>query len=121
MTTTYIFFLLPILITTITSPIAAAGNGQWQLLQKNIGIVAMHMQLLHNDRIVIFDRTDFGLSNLSLPNGKCRNDPRETTVKIDCTAHSVEYDVKSNTFRPLFVQTDVWCSSGAVNPSGTLV
>ncbi|WJX15697.1 (methyl)glyoxal oxidase [Trifolium repens] len=122
MTTTYLFFLLPILITTtITSPVAAAGNGQWQLLQKNIGIVAMHMQLLHNDRIVIFDRTDFGLSNLSLPNGKCRNDPRENTVKIDCTAHSVEYDVKSNTFRPLFVQTDVWCSSGAVNPSGTLI
>ncbi|GAU26898.1 hypothetical protein TSUD_03010 [Trifolium subterraneum] len=122
MTTTYLFFLLTILITTtITSPVAAAGNGRWQVLQKNIGIVAMHMQLLHNDRIAIFDRTDFGLSNLSLPDGKCRNDPRETTVKIDCTAHSIEYDVKSNTFRPLFVQTDVWCSSGSVNPAGTLI
>lgn len=105
----------------MTWRVTAAGNGQWQQLQKNIGIVAMHMQLLHNDRIVIFDRTDFGLSNLSLPNGKCRHDPKETTVKTDCTAHSVEYDVKSNTFRALFVQTDVWCSSGTVNPNGILI
>ncbi|CAK8569690.1 unnamed protein product [Lathyrus sativus] len=119
--TCLLFFLLPLLITTIISPVASAGKGQWQLLQKNIGIVAMHMQLLHNDRLIIFDRTDFGLSNISLPDGKCRNDPTEITVKIDCTAHSVEYNVVSNTFRPLFVQTDVWCSSGGINPAGTLV
>ncbi|KAF7829601.1 aldehyde oxidase GLOX-like [Senna tora] len=81
----------------------------------------MHMQLLHNDRVVVFDRTDFGLSNLSLPKGKCRNDPQEQVVKVDCTAHSLEYDVASNTFRPLFVQTDVWCSSGAVFSDGRLV
>ncbi|XP_058722277.1 aldehyde oxidase GLOX1-like [Vicia villosa] len=120
-TTCFLFFLLPLLITTIISPVASAGKGQWQLLQKNIGVVAMHMQLLHNDRLIIFDRTDFGRSNISLPDGKCRNDPKEAVVKTDCTAHSVEYNVISNTFRPLFVQTDVWCSSGGVNPSGTLV
>ncbi|PIN04262.1 Galactose oxidase [Handroanthus impetiginosus] len=40
---------------------------------------------------------------------------------IDCSAHSVEYDVISNTIRPLMVQTDVWCSSGAIMPDGTLV
>lgn len=115
-------FLLHILlaITIMPSP-AEAGNGQWQLLQKSLGIVAMHMQLLHNDRVVIFDRTDFGLSKLNLPNGRCRKDPTEQVVKNDCTAHSVEYDVASNTFRPLFVQTDVWCSSGSVTPDGTLV
>ncbi|XP_004486272.2 aldehyde oxidase GLOX1-like [Cicer arietinum] len=81
----------------------------------------MHMQLLHNDRIVIFDRTDFGLSNISLPNGRCRYDPSEKVVKVDCTAHSIEYDVTHNTFRPLFVQTDVWCSSGTVRSDGALV
>ncbi|KAF8022753.1 hypothetical protein BT93_F0305 [Corymbia citriodora subsp. variegata] len=100
---------------------AAAAAARWQLLQGNIGIVAMHMQLLHNDRVVIFDRTDFGKSNLSLPDGKCRHDPTETIIVDDCTAHSVEYDVASNTFRPLMVQTDVWCSSGAVTADGTLV
>lgn len=97
------------------------GGGQWQLLQENIGIVAMHMQLMHNDRVVVYDRTDFGLSNLSLPNGKCRHDPGEAVVKTDCTAHSLEYDVASNTFRPLFVQTDVWCSAASVSSDGRLI
>ncbi|KAK7310949.1 hypothetical protein RJT34_08761 [Clitoria ternatea] len=95
-------------------------NGQWEVLQTNIGIVAMHMQLLHNDCVVIFDRTDFGLSNLTLPNGVCRHDPFENVLKTDCSAHSVEYDVASNTFRALFVQTDVWCSSGSAVADGTL-
>ncbi|KAG7966732.1 hypothetical protein I3843_08G063900 [Carya illinoinensis] len=67
-----------------------AAGGSWQLLQKSIGITAMHMQLLNNDRVIIFDRTDFGNSNLTLPGA-------------------------------LFVQTDVWCSSGAVMPDGRLI
>jgi hypothetical protein len=81
------------------------------------------MQLLKFDLtdFGIFDRTDFGKSNLSLPNGQCRNDPNESALKIDCTAHSAEYDVATNTFRALFVQTDVWCSSGAVIPDGRLI
>lgn len=81
----------------------------------------MHMQLLNNDHVVIFDRTDFGASNISLPDGKCRNDPNDTALKTDCTAHSVEYDVASNSIRPLMVLTDVWCSSGAVMPDGRLI
>ncbi|XP_021731326.1 aldehyde oxidase GLOX-like [Chenopodium quinoa] len=87
--------------------------GQWSLLQKSVGISAMHMQLLNNDQIVIFDRTDFGPSNLSLPAGKCVSD--------DCTAHSLLYDVASNTFRPLTVVSDTWCSSGSVDPTGKLI
>ncbi|XP_057722045.1 aldehyde oxidase GLOX1-like [Arachis stenosperma] len=110
-----------ILLVLVGGATALSGGGEWQLLQKSIGIVGMHMQLLQNDRIVIYDRTDFGLSNLSLPNNRCRHNQREMVVTIDCTAHSVEYDVVSNTFRPLFVQTDVWCSSGSVSPNGTLV
>ncbi|KAA3484498.1 galactose oxidase-like [Gossypium australe] len=100
---------------------SAAAAGRWQLLQKSIGISAMHMQLLSNDRVVVFDRTDFGPSNLPLPEGKCRFDLNDTALKQDCTAHSIEYDVLSNKFRPLMVQTDVWCSSGAVTPNGDLV
>nr|GMD98444.1 aldehyde oxidase GLOX-like [Ipomoea batatas] len=97
------------------------GGGKWDLLQQNLGIVAMHMQLLHNDKVVIYDRTDFGLSNISLPDGKCRYDPNDKVLAVDCTAHSVEYDVASNSVRPLTVNTDVWCSSGAVTPDGVLV
>ncbi|XP_073043799.1 aldehyde oxidase GLOX1-like [Primulina eburnea] len=119
------FFLpqLMIILLLISSRyiLSSAAAGKWDLLQSDIGITAMHMQLLHTDRVVIFDRTDFGLSNISLPHGKCRDDPNERIVKHDCTAHSVEYSVASNSIRPLMVQTDVWCSSGAVTPDGTLV
>ncbi|XP_068661143.1 aldehyde oxidase GLOX [Aristolochia californica] len=81
----------------------------------------MHMQLLHTDQIVMFDRTDFGPSNLSLPAGLCRIDPDDVVLKTDCTAHSLIYSVESDSFRPLYVQTDTWCSSGAVLPNGTLL
>ncbi|GMH01686.1 hypothetical protein Nepgr_003525 [Nepenthes gracilis] len=106
-----------------SSPFEAAEagepRGKWTLLMKSIGISAMHMQLLHDDKVIIFDRTDFGRSNLSLPGGKCRIN--DFAVGIDCTAHSVLYDVATNTLRPLMVQTDTWCSSGSVGPDGTLV
>ncbi|RDX79978.1 Aldehyde oxidase GLOX1, partial [Mucuna pruriens] len=116
----FLLILLLLLFHTLVAP-AEAGKGQWQLLQQNIGIVGMHMQLLHNDRVVMLDRTDFGFSNLTFPDGRCRSNPHELVVQTDCTAHSLEYDVASNTFRALFVQTNVWCSSGAVSPGGTLV
>ncbi|XP_062165324.1 aldehyde oxidase GLOX1 [Alnus glutinosa] len=116
----FLFWQLILLLFAKPSLTDAAG-GRWELLQKSIGVSAMHMQLLKNDRVVIFDRTDFGKSNLSLPNGQCRNDPNELALKMDCTAHSAEYDVATNTFRALFVQTDVWCSSGAVMPDGRLI
>ncbi|KAF7817852.1 aldehyde oxidase GLOX [Senna tora] len=96
-------------------------EGAWQLLQENIGISAMHMQLLRNDKVIMFDRTDFGPSNLSLPGGRCRMDPSDSALTVDCTAHSILYDIPSNTFRPLMVETDTWCSSGSVLPNGTLV
>ncbi|XP_073148301.1 aldehyde oxidase GLOX1-like [Henckelia pumila] len=98
--------------------IAYAAPGRWDFLLPNIGIPAMHMQLLHTDRVLIYDRTDFGRSNISLPAGKCRN---VTTTWRDCTAHSVEYDVSTNSVRPLMVFTDVWCSSAAVTADGTVV
>lgn len=114
----FIFFLLLISCHWIGTE---AAGGRWQLLQKSIGITAMHMQLLNNDRVVIYDRTDFGPSNLSLPDGKCRNDSYDLALQNDCTAHSAEYDVLTNTFRPLMVLTDVWCSSGAVMSDGRLI
>ncbi|KAL2232544.1 UNVERIFIED_CONTAM: Aldehyde oxidase GLOX [Sesamum indicum] len=101
--------------------LAAPGGGKWNLLLSNIGVSAMHMQLLNTDRVIIFDRTDFGPSNISLPNNQCRNDPNDLTLKVDCTAHSVEYDVASNSIRPLNVLTDVWCSSGSAMPDGSLM
>lgn len=94
---------------------------RWEMLLPSIGISAMHMQLLHNGMVIMFDRTDFGISNISLPGGVCRFDLGDTAIKFDCSAHSVLYDVVSNTYRALKVQTDTWCSSGSVLPNGTLV
>ncbi|XP_060194561.1 aldehyde oxidase GLOX1-like [Lycium barbarum] len=110
-----------LLLLSFHSNVANAAGGKWELLMSNIGISAMHMQLLNNDRVVMYDRTDFGASNISLPNGKCRNNPNDLALKVDCTAHSVEYDVSTNSIRPLMVQTDVWCSSGSATSDGTLV
>ncbi|MBA0845468.1 hypothetical protein Goarm_022312, partial [Gossypium armourianum] len=56
-----LFALLPHHRTLIS-----AADGNWQLL------------------------IDFGPSNLSLPNGKCRNDSTDTALQVDCTAHSVD-------------------------------
>ncbi|KAH9626548.1 hypothetical protein KSS87_005528 [Heliosperma pusillum] len=73
----------------------------------------MHMQLLNNDRVIMFDRADFGRSNISLPFGQCHGS--------DCTAHSIEYNVIKNTIRPLNLVTDTWCSSGTTLADGLLV
>ncbi|KAH7543194.1 hypothetical protein FEM48_Zijuj02G0157900 [Ziziphus jujuba var. spinosa] len=130
MTINTIFFLsLNLAIYTICSrlvisqtlPTYSSRRGQWHLLHSSIGISAMHMQVLHDNKVIMFDRTDFGSSNISLPGGRCRYDPSDLVSRIDCTAHSILYDIGSNTFRPLTVQTDTWCSSGSVLPNGTLI
>ncbi|KAL6982715.1 (methyl)glyoxal oxidase [Sarracenia purpurea var. burkii] len=101
--------------------LSSASGGRWDVLKSNVGVSAMHMQLLSNDRVVIFDRTDIGKSQIFLPGDKCRVDPKDPVLRTDCTAHSVEYDVVANTIRPLMVLTNVWCSSGAVAPDGHLI
>ncbi|RAL40443.1 hypothetical protein DM860_006513 [Cuscuta australis] len=114
---------------------AAGSGGKWDLLLPSTGVSAMHMQLLYNDKVVMFDRTNSGPSNISLPVDKCGgkavpDDEKgddgggsgDDPVVIDnCTAHSVEYDVASNSVRPLVVLSNLWCSSGSVSPSGVLV
>ncbi|ESQ27574.1 hypothetical protein EUTSA_v10018361mg [Eutrema salsugineum] len=109
------FFLL------LSYHVASGAGGTWQLLLSNVGISAMHSQLLINDRVIIFDRTNFGPSNISLPNGACHDSPNDAVSKQDCTAHSIEYDVALNRIRPLTVQSNTWCSSGGVLPDGTLL
>ncbi|ERN10752.1 aldehyde oxidase GLOX [Amborella trichopoda] len=99
----------------------ASGGGEWKLMKRSIGISAMHMALLPNDRVIIFDRTDFGPSNVSLPKGRCRKDPHDQALQTDCWAHSVELDLVTHAVRSLTLQTDTWCSSGALAPDGHLI
>lgn len=95
-------------------------NGNWKTLV-TAGVSAMHMTTDRFNKVIIFDRTDYGPSQLRLPNGRCRTDPNDLALKVDCYAHSFEYDVATNNVRPLEVLTDTWCSSGAFVANGTLV
>lgn len=107
-----LLFTAGILLPSDGQP-AAEEAGRWMMVQPNVGISAMHMQLLHTDVVVMFDRTKFGPSKLLLPADQCTGD--------DCTAHSILYSSLSNTFRPLTLHTDTWCSSGSALPNGTLL
>ncbi|KAG9132699.1 hypothetical protein Leryth_020906 [Lithospermum erythrorhizon] len=115
-----ILFQFFLLLLPFHQNVAYGAGGKWDLLVPSIGISSMHMQLLNNDKVVMYDRTDFGISNISLPGTKCRIDPIFGPAG-DCSAHSVEYDVASNTVRPLMVLTNVWCSSGSIMSDGSLV
>ncbi|KAG2313368.1 hypothetical protein Bca4012_027932 [Brassica carinata] len=101
--------------------LASGAGGTWELLLNDVGISAMHSQLLINDRVVMYDRSNFGPSKISLPNGVCRDSPNDVVSKRDCTAHSIEYDVASNSIRPLTILSNTWCSSGGVTPEGALL
>ena len=68
--------------------------------------------------MVIFDRTDFGPSNISLSFGKCWINPRDQVFQIDYWDHSIEYDVENNKFPPLQIQIDTWCSFGVLSLEG---
>ncbi|XP_008793761.1 aldehyde oxidase GLOX-like [Phoenix dactylifera] len=93
-------------------------GGKWELLLNNSGVVAMHMTLTHRNTVIMFDQTSAGPSQYRLrPSGK-RCDDRG--YEPSCWAHSVEYDIATNTIRPLVIETDTWCSSGAFLGNGTL-
>ncbi|KAK9067925.1 hypothetical protein SSX86_012036 [Deinandra increscens subsp. villosa] len=112
-----ILFLLtlpPSLSLSISPSMNDLTKGNWKLLKSSIGVSAMHMALLPNDRIITFDRTDFGPSNISFPAEKC-------PPGLDCYAHSVEFNPAKRGVRPLTILSDTWCSSGALLPDGVLI
>ena len=90
------FFFLVLLLNAQQCP---AAGGSWSVLLPSIGISAMHAQLLPNDRVVMYDRTDFGVSNISLPNGACR--PNTT----DCSAIQSSMMLHQTPF------VHLWCSA----------
>uniref|UniRef100_A0A5B7C108 Galactose oxidase n=1 Tax=Davidia involucrata TaxID=16924 RepID=A0A5B7C108_DAVIN len=98
--------------------------GVWQIHSPDSGVSAMHIQLLPNNKAIMFDATSLGPSNTMLPPphpASCRPIPESKTNERDCSAHAVEYDIETAKFRSLKVLTDSWCSSGGLATDGTLV
>lgn len=50
-----------------------------------------------------------------------RCDGKGLALRVDCTAHSIMYDVATGGVRPLVFLTDTWGSSGTVAVAGHLV
>ena len=98
--------------------------GQWEILSENSGVSAMQVNLMPTNKIVVYDATIYRLSRLKYPKGMpCVpfKDDRTLENKIDCYAHSMEYDIETNLVRPLKVTQDPWCSCGGLAPDGTLI
>ncbi|KAJ7543452.1 hypothetical protein O6H91_09G039000 [Diphasiastrum complanatum] len=117
----WIAICIGIAILIGVTPRSCVAQGSWEILVHNAGIASMHTAVTHFGTAVLLDRTDVGASKIALPNGNCRNDPNDLSLKRDCTAHSVLFTPGSNGIRPLTIATDTWCSSGQFVSNGTLV
>lgn len=99
-------------------------KGQWQLLLNSTGVVGMHMALTHHNTVIMFDQTGAGQSSYPLRhrfNGSRCTRNNHDLMDSTCYAHSIEYDISANKVRPLRLDTDPWCSSGANLSNGTLI
>ncbi|KAK8559091.1 hypothetical protein V6N13_098684 [Hibiscus sabdariffa] len=95
-------------------------KGSWELFVENAGVSAMHMVLLPKiDQALMFDATVWKISKLKLPGPPCRK--IEGTNREDCWCHSILMDVETGNIRPLRIEHDTWCSSGALDVNGRLI
>ncbi|PON72342.1 Glyoxal oxidase, N-terminal [Parasponia andersonii] len=127
-----LFFLLihsPKHINAVSHSSSSSGvdhrQGRWDLLLDNVGVVAMHMALTHHGTVIIFDQTEAGPSRYQLrhrySSGRRCSRSGDDASDPSCYAHSVEYEVSTNSIRPLRLDTDPWCSSGSFLSNGTLL
>ncbi|CAL5215125.1 unnamed protein product [Lathyrus oleraceus] len=104
---------------------AIASIGQWEIISQDSGVSAMHVNLLPTNKIIIYDAKVYRMSRIRLPEGEpCVpfKDLQTQEDRIDCFAHSVEYDIETNQIRPLKINGgDPWCSSGGLTADGTFV
>jgi len=100
-----------------------AFKGLWELFSKDSGANAMHINILPNNKVIMYDATAFHISTIKLPNGECipYKDERSGAELQDCWSHAVEFDIDTAKIRPLKVEWDPWCSSGALAADGTFV
>ncbi|CAM8925864.1 unnamed protein product [Rhodiola kirilowii] len=101
-------------------------KGKWELVTQNSGVVGMHIQLMPNGRVILYDATEEGDSKINLPRGKpCRlvlpreGEPPGSKPRMDCLAHAIDYNPENGNIRPLKLESNAWCSSGGLTVDGT--
>ncbi|KAG0211174.1 glyoxal oxidase N-terminus-domain-containing protein [Mortierella sp. GBAus27b] len=102
-------------LTNGPAPGPAAGNGKPRPVPKqpkgsfrvigDSGVAAQHIALVSPTRMLIIDKAE--ANPPKLPNG--------------LSAYNAEYDLETNEFRVLDVQTNTFCSGGGFLPNGTLI
>lgn len=82
-----------------------AFKGLWELFSKDSGANAMHINILPNNNVIMYDATAFHSSTIKLPNGECipYKDERSGAELQDCWSHAVELDIDTAKIRPLKV------------------
>ncbi|POO00872.1 1,4-alpha-glucan-branching enzyme [Trema orientale] len=99
-------------------------KGKWAIVSKNSGVSGMHIIVLPNNKVIMYDASAFRISDIKLANGVCVPFKDKATNKElqDCWSHGVELDVINNAkIRTLKLLYDPWCSSGGLAVDGTLV
>lgn len=85
-------------------PLETDFKGLWELVSTDSGANAMHINLLPNNKVIMFDATAFHMSTIKLPNGECFPYKTDQGVeKQDCWCHAVEFDIVTAQIRPLKV------------------
>ena len=100
---------------------AHSALDSWRVVVEKGGVCAVHMTTAYTDKVIIYDRTNAGKTQIAMPNGTCRDNPYEQSLKHDCTAHSTEYDSLTDGIRALSIFSDPFCSSAAFLANGNLV
>lgn len=77
------------------------SRGKWRVTSKNVGVSAMQLQLMPNNKVVWFDTTYLGDSAYRLNTDMCP-DNFERGYK-DCFAHALQYDADTDETKPLNV------------------
>ena len=71
------------------------------------------MPTMQTDKVTTYNRTNFGISSIAIPNYTFRINPLDLVPKHYCTVHSVEYDCLTSSICALSIYSDPLCNAGA--------
>jgi Glyoxal oxidase N-terminus len=87
--------------SVVVAPNPADGfAGSWEIISNNTGVNCMHLAIAKHGKAIFIDTVQLGKSLLKLPKGNCR---KTSDAKLDCFAHSAEFDYNTGKIRELKV------------------